>query len=112
MGDQTVTELGGQQAAVQWETPIRELPLDTLLAKLARIWMQLAECFTASPSHELAATSSSPAPHTPELALATAPRPEGSGSGAIITFDLIEGNVTAEPSWLQHSALPHASCIL
>lgn len=74
--------------------------------------MQLAECFTASPSHELAATSSSPAPHTPELALATAPRPEGSGSGAIITFDLIEGNVTAEPSWPQHSALPHASCIL
>lgn len=37
MGDQTVTELGGQQAAVQWETPIRELPLDILLAKLARI---------------------------------------------------------------------------
>lgn len=34
MGDQTVTELGGQQAAVQWETPIRELPPDTLLAKL------------------------------------------------------------------------------
>lgn len=29
----------------------------------------------------------------------------GSGSGAIINFDLIGGNVAAEPSWPQHSYL-------
>lgn len=34
-----------------------------------------------------------------------APCPQGSGSGAIINFDLIGGNVAAEPSWPQHSYL-------
>lgn len=33
IGDQTVTDLGGEQAAVQWETPIMELPPDTLLGQ-------------------------------------------------------------------------------
>lgn len=56
--------------------------------------------------------SSSPAPHVPEPVLAVALRLEGSGSGTIINFDLIEGNMTAEPSWPQHSALPRAGRIL
>lgn len=34
-----------------------------------------------------------------------APCLPGSGSGAIINFDLIGGNVAAEPSWPQHSYL-------
>lgn len=33
IGDWTVTDLCGQQAAVQWETPIKELPPDTLLGQ-------------------------------------------------------------------------------
>lgn len=56
--------------------------------------------------------SSSPAPRALELVLVVALHPEGSGSGAIINFDLIEGNVTAEPSWPQRSALPRTGRIL
>lgn len=51
MGDGTVTDLGGQSAAVQWETPIRELPPNTLLGQT---WpgygSSLLSVSTASPS--------------------------------------------------------------
>lgn len=43
MGDQTITDLGGHQAAVQWETPSGSSHQLFCLAKLVGIWIQLAE---------------------------------------------------------------------
>lgn len=110
-GDGTVTAQDGQPA--RGDTTSMQPPPDPPLVRAGQdadpvCWELLPPAQTREP----AAASSSPAPRALEPALAATPCPEGSGSGAIINFDLIEGNVTVEPSWPQRSALPRSGRIL